>query len=124
LSIIPTKFPNVPVERMHGRYRKMMKQCFHKELYNQRSKNETVLSVIKRMFGEHITSRRIGAQNRELAFRCIAYNMHRCERIIFVIVRGFLQSQGTEIIMENHTKLSNIVMLLTIQSPNYYLKNS
>lgn len=91
LSIIPTKFQHVPIERMYGRYRKMMKQCFHRELYNQRNKNETVLSVIKRMFGEYIASRRIAAQNRELTFRCIAYNMHRCERIIFVIVTGFLE---------------------------------
>ncbi len=95
LSIIPTKFQHVPIERMHGRYRKEMKQCFHKELYNQRNKNETVLSVIKRMFGEYITSRRARAQNRELAFRCIAYNMNRCERIIFVIIRGFLHSQNS-----------------------------
>jgi len=95
LSIIPTKFPNVPIERMHGRYRKEMKRCFYNlcNLYNQRNKNETVLSVIKRMFGEYITSRRVGAQNRELTFRCIAYNMHRCERIIFVMAIGFLHGQ-------------------------------
>lgn len=77
VSIIPVKYKQVPLERTYGRYRKLMKQRFHTELYHQRNKNETVLSVIKRMFGEHVSSRRVRAQNRELAFRCIAYNMHR-----------------------------------------------
>ncbi|HET7644138.1 MAG TPA: hypothetical protein VFK40_11560, partial [Nitrososphaeraceae archaeon] len=45
--------------------------------YNQRNKDETIISVIKRLFGEHITSRLIRMQNRELTFRCIAYNVHR-----------------------------------------------
>ncbi len=35
------------------------------------------LSLIKRMFGEHITPRSVKMQNRELTFRVIAYNMHR-----------------------------------------------
>ena len=40
------------------KYRKQMKRSgYSKLLYNQRNKNETILSVIKRLFGEHITSR-------------------------------------------------------------------
>jgi hypothetical protein len=53
-----------------------MKHGYCKALYNQRNKDETIISVIKRLFGEHITSRLIRMQNRELSFRCIAYNMH------------------------------------------------
>jgi hypothetical protein len=41
-------------------YRKEMKRGYSKLLYNQRNKNETILSVIKRLFGEHIPSRLVG----------------------------------------------------------------
>jgi len=34
-----------------------MKGRFYTRLYHQRNKNETILSVIKRMFGKHVTSR-------------------------------------------------------------------
>ncbi|MGB7952756.1 MAG: hypothetical protein WCF23_02150, partial [Candidatus Nitrosopolaris sp.] len=46
------------------------------------NKNETIVSVIKRLFGEHITSRLVKTQNRELSFRCIAYNIHRLTNLI------------------------------------------
>jgi hypothetical protein len=41
----------------------------------EKQKNETIISVIKRLFGEHITSRLVRTQNRELSLRCIAYNI-------------------------------------------------
>jgi hypothetical protein len=54
-------------------------------LYNQRNKNnETIVSVIKRLFGEHITSRLVKTQNRELSFRCIAYSIHRLTHLIII----------------------------------------
>ena len=55
-----------------------------KLLYNQRIKNETIVSVIKWLFGEHITSRLVKTQNRELTFRCIAYNIHRLTHLIII----------------------------------------
>lgn len=88
VSMIPARYEDVPVWRTHGRYRKEMKRKFHRHLYYQRNKNETILSVIKRMFGEHITSRSVRMQNRELTFRVIAYNMHR----LTVFMVWFLQS--------------------------------
>jgi len=33
-----------------------MKRGYSKLLYNQRNKNETIVLVIKRLFGEHIRS--------------------------------------------------------------------
>ena len=59
-----------------------MKRGYSKLLYNQRNKNETIVSVIKRLFGEHITSRLVKTQNRELSFRCIAYNIHRLDKYL------------------------------------------
>ena len=76
-SIIPARYEHVPIWRTHGRYRKEMKRGYSKLLYNQRNKDETIMSVIKRLFGEHLMSRLTRTQNRELSFRCITYNMHR-----------------------------------------------
>jgi len=39
--------------------RKEMKRGYSKILYNQRNKDETIVSVIKILFGEHISSRLI-----------------------------------------------------------------
>src|SRR5437868_6992130 len=88
-SVIPARYEHVPIRKTHGRYRKQMKRGYCKLLYNQRNKNETIVSVIKRLFGEHITSSRlVRTQNRELSFRCIAYNIHRLTHLI-IIFDGF-----------------------------------
>ncbi len=87
VSIIPARYEDVPVWRTHGIYRKQMKRRFYTRLYHQRNKNETILSVIKRMFGEHIVSRLVEMQNGELMFKAIAY-MNR----LTVFMVWFLQS--------------------------------
>ena len=55
-------------------------------LYNQRNKDEAIISVIKRLFGEHITSRLVRTQNRELSFRCIDYNMHMLTNLMIIVM--------------------------------------
>ena len=85
-SIIPARYPHVPIWETHGRYRKQMKRGHSKPLYNQRNKDETIISVIKRLFGEHVTSRLVKTQNRELSFRCIAYNMHRVTNLFLLLM--------------------------------------
>ena len=86
LSIMPARYEDVPVWKTHGRYRKGMKRGYNKILYNQRNKDETIVSVIKRLFGEHITSRLIRMQNRELTLRCIAYNVHRMVKLVVMVM--------------------------------------
>jgi hypothetical protein len=54
--------------------------------YHQRNKDETIVSVIKRLFGEHISSRHVRTQNRELSLRCIAYNMHRLTNLVIIMM--------------------------------------
>ncbi len=56
-SIIPARNVEVPVWKTRGMYRKKMKrkQGYSKLLYHQRNKEETIISVIKRLFGEHNT---------------------------------------------------------------------
>ncbi len=90
-SIIPTRYEYVPIWKTHGRYRKQMKRGYSKLLYAQRNKNETIVSVIKRLFGEHIRSRLVRTQNRELSFRCIAYNTHRLTNLT-IIIDGFYKA--------------------------------
>ena len=81
-SIIPARYEHVPIWRTHGKYRKEMRLGYSKLLYNPRNKDETIISVIKRLFGEHLMSRLARTQNRELSFRCITYNMHRLTNLI------------------------------------------
>jgi hypothetical protein len=67
--------------------RRRMKSGYPKLLYHQeRNKDETMISVIKRLFGEHVTSRSVKTQNRESSFRCIAYNMHRLTNLVIIVM--------------------------------------
>ena len=90
-SVIPSRYEHVPIWKTLGKYRNEMKRGYSMILSNQRNKDETIVSVIKRLFGEHITSKLIRMQNRELTFRCIAYNVHRM--LSLVIIRWILQSR-------------------------------
>jgi len=93
-SIIPPRYQDVPVWRTHGKYRKQLKRGYLKPVYNQRNKDETIMSVIKRLFGEHITSRLVRTQNRELTFRCIAYNMHRVTNLLLLVMISTLPTMA------------------------------
>src|SRR6478736_7607553 len=90
-SVIPARNEDISIWKTHGIYRKQMKRGYSKLLYNQRNKNETIVSVIKRLFGEHITSSRlVKTQNRELlSFRFIAYNIHRLTNLIIIFHRFY-----------------------------------
>ena len=92
-SVIPARYEHVPIWRTHGKYRKEMKRGYSKILYYQRNKDETIISVIKRLFGEQITSRLVRTQNRELSLRCIAYNTHRLTNLI-IIIDGFYRAHS------------------------------
>ena len=51
-----------------------------------RRKDETIMSIIKRLFGEHLMSRLTRTQNRELSFKCIDYNMHRLTNLVILMI--------------------------------------
>ena len=86
--IIPPRYAHVPIWNTHGRYRKQMKQEYPILLYNQRNKDETIISVIKRLFREYIISRLVKTQNREPSFRCIAYNVHRLTNLVILVMNS------------------------------------
>ena len=50
-SVIPSRYEQV--RKTRGKYRKKMKCGYNKILYNQRNKDETIVSVIKRLFGTY-----------------------------------------------------------------------
>ncbi len=85
-SIIRPRYRNATIWKTLGRYRKQMKRGYQKISYNNRNKDETIFSVMKRLFGKHISSRLIRMQIREITFRCIAYYMHRKTNILLLIV--------------------------------------
>jgi hypothetical protein len=86
-SVIPARYEHVLIWRTYCRYRKQMKHGYSKLLYNQRDKkDETIVSVIKRLYGEPLMSRLTRTQNRELSFRCITYNMHRLTNLIILMM--------------------------------------
>ena len=73
-------------EHMVSIENKQMKRGIPGMLYYQRNKNETIMSVIKRIFGEYVTSRLVRTQKWEISFRCIAYNMHRLTNFVIIMM--------------------------------------
>lgn len=84
--IIRPRYESLQVWKTRGLYRKKMKRDFDWETYHQRSKVETIFSVIKRMLGEYVMSRYVITKNREALYRIIAYNCYRINRNCLVIL--------------------------------------
>jgi hypothetical protein len=94
MSIIPARQEeDVPVWRTRGRYRKEMKRGYSRETYHQRSKDETIFSVIKRTMGDEVRSIGVKGQNNEMRLKIIAYNAARIASLGYSLQRGFLQSR-------------------------------
>ena len=85
-----TWYENLKPSKTRGEHRKRMKRRFSWKTYHQRSKVETIFSVIKGMRGDSVMSRSIMTQNRETLYRVIAYNCYRITSNYFVIFGCFL----------------------------------
>ena len=84
-SIIPARNEDVPVYKTSGTYRKKMKRGYSKKRYHQRSKNETVNSVVKRKWGDSTLAFNWRNQNKEIVFRLIFYVARRFTSIVFYV---------------------------------------
>ena len=91
-AIIRPKHESLQIYKTKGFHRKNMKRHFDWESYHQRSKAETIFSVIKRMLGEYVMSRCIITQNREVMYRIIAYNCYRITRDSLLILGVFYRA--------------------------------
>jgi hypothetical protein len=107
MSIIPARYQDVPVWRTHGRYRKEMKRGYSKKKYHQRSKDETIFSVVKRTMGDEVRSVRTKAQNNEMRLKIIAYNAARIASLTGSLFVGFLQSQLTS--RHKYARITNVI---------------
>jgi hypothetical protein len=90
-------YPHIPYRKISGRNyeRSGVKLKFDKKIYHQRSKVETVFSVIKRKYGSWILSKSFETQKKELLIRLIAYNIDR-KIILSLVIIGFHQSHKTQ----------------------------
>ena len=88
-------YPHIPYRKISGRtYEKLgVPLKFNKKIYHQRSKVETVFSVIKRKYGSFVLSKSFETQKKELLFRLIAYNIDR-KIILSLVIIGIHQSQN------------------------------
>jgi len=86
-------YPQIPQRKTSGPTyeRTGVKVKFDENIYHQRSKVETVFSVIKRKYGNYILSKSFDTQKRELLLRLITYNIDR-KIILTLVIRGFHQS--------------------------------
>jgi hypothetical protein len=107
MSIIPARHEDVPVWRTKGRYRKEMKRGYSKKTYHQRSKDETIFSVIKRTMGDEVRSIGVKGQNNEMRFKIIAYNAARIASLAYSLLGGFLQSRGSPTVKDRFRPLSS-----------------
>jgi hypothetical protein len=101
-TVIRPKYEHLQVWKTKGFHRKNMKRHFDWDTYHQRSKAETIFSVIKRMLGECVMSRYILTQNRETMYRIIAYNCYRITRNYLVILDVFYRANKMKQFMKSH----------------------
>jgi len=90
-------YPHIPYRKISGiNYERTgVPLIFDEKIYHQRSKVETVFSVIKRKYGSFILSRNYESQKKEILFRMIAYNLDR-KIILSLVIIGIHQSHNSK----------------------------
>lgn len=82
---------NVPVHRTHGTNRKKAKKANRSKKgrprKNHRNKAETIMFVLKKVCGEHITAVKASNQKQQMRFRIIAYNAYK--KASFILIEHF-----------------------------------
>ena len=75
-----------------GLIRKKAFKTFDEKAYHQRSKVETIFSVIKRKYGSVIKSKTYATQKNELLYRILAYNIDRLVKLTLKFMKGFYRA--------------------------------
>lgn len=87
--------PQIPFRKTSGRdgsVNRTASYLFSESIYHQRSKVETVFSVIKRKYGSILKSRTYLAQQKESLLKLITYNIDRLIILYKLLIIGFQQS--------------------------------
>ena len=78
---IKVRNEDVPVHKTEGTYRKKAKRALKPKRWpprkNHKNKSETVFSVMKKIFGEHLSAKQAKTQRQQLRIRVLAYNAYR-----------------------------------------------
>jgi len=97
-DFIKLRNKDVPVRKTNGTYRKKVKRRIHNKVgrlrKNHRNKIESMIFVVKKVFGEHLTAIKAVNQRQQLRFRIIAYNAYR--KATSYIFLGFLRGLSLE----------------------------
>ena len=95
-------YPHIPYRKISGRNyeRAGVPLIFDEKIYHQRSKVETVFSVIKRKYGCFVLSKSFETQRKELLLRLVAYNIDR-KLILSLVIIGFHQSRKEVVALDN-----------------------
>jgi len=72
---ISLKYQDKPLNKTYGGLRRSLKRRFPRMLYHQRSKSESVNSLIKRMFDSTICARRNHTKRTETLLKVLAHNL-------------------------------------------------
>lgn len=88
-------YPHIPRRIYSGAtYEKLgVKLKFNEKIYHQRSKVETVFSVIKRKYGSIVKGRSFASQEKEIILMLVTYNLDREIKLFALLIRGFQQSR-------------------------------
>ena len=86
-TIIPAKHGRPTDKLPTGRYRRLMKVRFDRFAYRRRSQVETVISMIKRRQGAHVSGRSYHSQCRDLRLLALAHNV-----MILVVFKVFYRA--------------------------------
>ena len=93
---IKLKNKEVPVHRTSGTNRKKAKQALKKKIgrprKNHRNKIESIIFVLKKVLGEHLTATTARGQRQQARFRIIAYNAYR--QINLLLFEHFYGTDG------------------------------
>lgn len=96
-TIIPAQHGRPTNKLPTGHYRRLMKVRFDRPAYRRRSQVETVISMIKRRQGAHVSGRSYHSQSRELRLLVLTHNI-----MILVIVEVFYTAVLNPLIYPNH----------------------
>ena len=109
-------YPHIPYRKTSGKTfeRAGVPLKFDKKTYNQRSKVETVFSVIKRKYGNYILSKSFESQKKELLIRLVAYNIDRKIILSFTLVRNSPELVYTSLPITFKTLILSIIYILGI----------
>jgi len=64
-------------KRINGKYRKQLHTDFDNIRYNRRNIVETIISMVKRKFGETLRARKVRNQVKEVKVKLIVYNINK-----------------------------------------------